>query len=520
MDNEAKLLYGRRSDDEFLRPTQQWISVGSVVVGEIGPGCPVGCVYCNQMGMDKTETGERLSGYISLSVDSGISLNSRLMVGNKVDKKIDPIDLVDELVKKPYYTTSSPIILENYNDPGIDWGQTARMIESLTIDHKHTGPISFITKMGIKDQQVRELARLRDLGAKIISIVTYSGMPKEIEKSSSSVRLGTMRKLKKAGIPVIASIRPLVEGINATDEVASRVLTEVSQLADTVIVGGLFVYDDFTVDNFAKAGYPLPDYYGTDVYSVAKYMPRDYKTWIRGLIKQLDLDILVHNHTSCAIADLTTRHYKSPMVDRFAHWVNHAGESFHECDHCPKVQKNQCQTKSQESFAGIAKLAKEALLDLGYSSFDVVESMDVEGLLLVAGGSLSFEELAIVTERCGWTANNLPSFEGLKKVSKRAIEVDLSQQEGEEIVFSELMHGAILVGQSWHVFVKNCSSDRASNVQTWLRSRNRHRVMVHHMSELQDKGLDVFTDKLNSSSHNLQTTESIRGGLVGLLSSY
>lgn len=273
---ETSILRGRQSDDHDIKPTKEWVRTGRVEAGETGHGCSVGCIYCNQMGLDKNEAGERMAGYISLSVDGGISLNSRLMIDSRPDRMIEPESLINELRSYSFYEPNSFVLLENFNDPGLNWRQTAKIAELLITDLRHEGPISFITKFGITEKQVEELARIQKLGAKLVGIVTYSGLPKEIEPNSpDELRLTTMSRLQEAGIPVICSMRPMIKGINTDVDTIDRVLTEVKDRVNAIIVGGLFVYDSFTIDAFRERGFPLDQEYKEQMYSIAKSMPED-----------------------------------------------------------------------------------------------------------------------------------------------------------------------------------------------------------------------------------------------------
>lgn len=506
---------GLPSTSVQLRPIEGWQMTGLVQPGENGPGCPVGCIYCNQMGMDTDRDGMRVAGYLSLSVDGGISLNTRLQVGNKVDRQISPTELLGRLKEYPYYNPDSSLILENFNDPGIDWEQTAVLIDGLISNLGHQGPIALITKMGIKPEQVERFRELKDRGAKIVPIVTYSGMPKEIEKSSAKVRISTMQRFAEAGFPVILSIRPLVEGINANEENIERVLMEANPYIAAVIAGGLFVFDTFTLDAFKKAGYELPGNYAEDIYSIAKAMPRDYKTWVRQIAQQLEIDAVVHDHTSCAIADLTTRYYRSPRPDRFAHWVSHSAEPFCDCGHCPTEQRQQCECVANNDWELISAKAQSALRAIGYPDLKVTNSVNISGLLLVMGGELSYEEFSYLKEQVGWYCDNLPSPEGLFNISAKTINEDVKPLLGKDA--QTIIHGAVLVGQEWQMILKNCSTAELKIIERWLRARLRHRVSIHRLESLKTADLARVVDDFTQKSHGIQTRAQIADSLRELI---
>ncbi len=486
--------------DPDIRPLALWQLTGLVPIGEVGPGCPVACIYCNQMGMDKGETGEKLAPYISFTVDGGISLNTRLMVGNQVERTIGIHELVGELKNNPFYSKVSPIFLENFNDPGNDWGHTADLIEHTLTELDHEGPFVFITKMGIKPDQVQKLVELQQTkGAKIIGIVTYSGMPKGIEKSADSVRIGTLRKLHEAGIPTILSMRPLIKDINDSPENIRRVLEETRGFTDAVICGGLFVFDEFTVKNFEQAGYSLDGEYQQDIYSLAKAMPVDYKPIVRDIAKEISYPAVVHSHTTCSVTDLASRKYDRKRPDRFPHWFHHNEPAFSDCGHCPAVQRKECQTAADTPYETVADKAKESLTHIGYPDLSIEEAHNVPKLLLVSGGALTYEELAYIREQSGWYTDNLPDHASFLGRAVPAIEKDMTF-DGAKYNYRDVVATEFLVDQEWHVVFKMADERLNSNALRWLRSRVRNRIQGFSVQELREKGVRHYATELSAKS--------------------
>lgn len=511
-------LYGRNPvTNHDIRPLSGWRLTGDVQAGEIGPGCPVACIYCNQMGMDKGETGEKLAPYISFTVDGGISLNTRLMVGSKTERTIGISDLVAELKQNIFYSKISPIFLENFNDPGLDWHNTSDLIEEVLTELNHEGPFVFITKMGIKSSEVEKLVSLQnERGAKIIGIVTYSGMPKGIEKSGDSVRISTLRNLHDAGIPTILSMRPLIKGINDSHENMRRVLEETRGITDAVICGGLFVFDEFTIDNFEKAGYPLAEEYHRDIYSLAKAMPVDYKPIVRRLADDIEYPAVFHSHTTCAVTDIATRIYGRKRADRFPHWFNHNKVPFLECGDCPTVQKTECRKEYSTPFEDVARRAKAALDHIGYPQMEVEEALAVPKLLLIKNGALSYEEIAYIREQSGWYADNLPNHEGFLMRAKPAIELDMTF-DGERYSYEDIVAHEVLVDQEWYVIFRNSDEYINNTALRWLRSRVRNRIQAFTLNDLQNKGVEVFATALANYSHGKLTVEELRAELSPLI---
>lgn len=498
-------VVGRSSRSEELKPIKLWERTGNVTPGTSGAGCAVECIYCNQIAMD-TVDGERQAPYLSGMVDGGLSINTRMYVGNKLDKTIKLDVLKGAINEWPLYTPHSPVILENFNDPGNDWRSTAELAKMLVADFGHKAAISFITKMGIKNQDIAALKEAQQLGAKLVGIVTYTNMPQAIEPSSSRVRLTTIKRLKEAGIPVIVSMRPMIKGINDSQENIDLVLQQVAPYADFIIVGGLFVFEQFTLDAFKKAGYPLDESYGEQIYSPAKVMKMGYKEIVRERATTLQLPILVHNHTSCAIAHVMTSRYDTETPDRFVHWSSPTGLQFeNDCSHCPSEQKSVCKKDAEQTAEQAIDRAQKVLKRLGYSNISVCESLDVPNTLLVVDAVLTFEEIASIKEGCGWYVDNLPNAIGMFTRLKEALQEDMGLDH------QKVVTGMFLVGQEWHIVIRShgLNDSQIHLIEKWIRSRSRHRAKVLKLEDVQNGDLPEMITTAIQTSHNIQKPDVI-----------
>ena len=509
--------------DESLRPTSLWKKTGEVRSGETGTGCAVGCIYCNQISLDRNEQGDKIAGYLSCGVDGGISINSRLMVGKRIDQEISIDDLIGALRLYAYYEPTSSVILENFSDPGMRWDKTISLMRKMVSELNHTGPLIFITKMGISLRYVEQIRQIQEMGGKPICIVTYSGLPKEVEPIDKRGRLRTMQRMHDAGIPVIMSMRPMIRGLNATEERIKKTLQETHQYVDIYTTGGLFVYQEQTADAFAKAGYPLPPEYTEINYPVAKILPEDVKRLVRQVALNEGIQNPVHDHTSCAVSQLMTLKYNQPTPDRLAHWSGETEPKFDSycSEFCNPNQIAVCRLKSQENPQMVANLAKGKLERIGYPDYEVIPSATQAGLLLVKGdskhaGSFLIEQLFTVAENAGWYVNNLSSYEGLMHRSRQAIEEDMGLNN-----FDSVFVGAVLVGQEWHVFIDG-EIDHHGNELTvrWLRSRNRARIQVENAQQLLDhSNLGEIEKRFMDKSKivgQLQTREELSSQLSDL----
>ena len=487
--------------DGIIRATKSWEVTGEVDKGEVGPGCSLNCAYCNQKTFDVSNDGVQLAGYIEVN-DAGTSLNTRIMVGNKIERKVDPEIVVEELLGSPLYDRNGWLILENYNDPGMNWKQTVRLATLLT-DAGHAGPMTLITKSGLPDIYARQLGELRNRGAKLIGIVSYPGLPEEIEPAPKKPRLETLRRLKENNIPTIVSLRPLIRGINLDQETIARVIDETHAFTDFYIAGGLFVFDDWTPQVFEELGYPLGSEYLNNGYEVAKVAPEELDKIVRQFILATGKECVVMPHTSCAIAGLTTLNYGVDTPDRLAHWVDHKqpGTRFgSHCEACPNEQRQVCQNVLEESPDRLLSAGRKVLLQLGHIESDIIVSQDFDGHLLVVGPvPLNFSELAFIRQVTGMYVNNLPTFEGLMYRAEEAFRDEYNTSIVERVV------GAVMVGEEWHVFLDSVLHTKGNeNVEKHIRTRARARIKVYNASSHDQREIANIL-----SSHGMEPTSAL-----------
>ena len=130
------------------------------------------------------------------------------------------------------------------------------------------------------------MKNFKEEGGMPIVIVTYSGMPRDIEPASGKRRIETLQKLSEAEIPTILSMRPMIKGINTDDENIRRVAKDAGSYPYAITVGGLYVYQPETIESFKKAGYDLDDIYKKHKYSVAKVLSNGVKERVREIMKK------------------------------------------------------------------------------------------------------------------------------------------------------------------------------------------------------------------------------------------
>jgi len=151
------------------------------------------------------------------------------------------------------------------------------------------------------------------------------------------------------------------------------------------------------------------------------------------------------------------------------------------------------------------------LRKLGYDK-QVATSATQVGLLLVKDGSLTIGELFTLAEQTGWQANNWPDKETLMYRTEQAITKDLGLPR-------EVVLGAVPVGQEWYI-VMDGDVDGSNNelVVKWIRSRNRARIKVLNVKDLNGEDFDKCVEELTSASLNMQSREEIEFSLKEIVS--
>ncbi|HRN70531.1 MAG TPA: hypothetical protein PLS49_05085 [Candidatus Woesebacteria bacterium] len=491
------------NSDSWINPTDLWQNHNIIPLHEKGPGCHFNCLYCNQSFVGRDESEVRQSGYILAQTQAGVSLNTRIGIEKQIVSEIDPNTLLNEFFQWPYYNENMSIIFENFTDPSVNWKRTLYLMEQIT-QHGHTGPLIFITKGLIPNSYTKKMADLKEQGGHPVGIVTYTGLPQEIEPASSADRLTTMSRLTASEIPVLLSMQPMIKGINDSEEMITQILTETKGITNGIFVSGLYV-DPHIVSLFAEAGFPLDTTYTDDIYSIAKKTPQDVISKVKTIANQLGITLPIHETANCAIASVMTTLYNKPTTNRTADWRGSHDLLFDSslCSTCDPVQKEICQsTVHKESTEQIVKV-NECLQQFGYTAengfqLTVMPSNTHPGLLLIEGGSLSIEELYLIEERTGCDVNNLPAYteQGLLKRSREAIEGEM------HLEFDTTFIGATLVDQEWFIILNsNSIGDKVKEAQRWLRNKNRARIHVISSNDLIQKGYEVISKEITQMVH-------------------
>lgn len=482
-------IYSEESDEK-IRITKHWENTKYANIYFKGSGCPLGCIYCNQISLDMKDN-VKTAGYIYPAIDGGISINTRLMVKDKIIKNVKIDYIFEELKNYPYYDKDIPIILQNFSDPGLNWKEAIDIGKRIILELNHNAAIVFITKMGILDSDVKEMLQLKAIGGKPICIVTYANLPKQIEPASVENRLKTIKSLNNVGIPTILSIRPVIKNINDSEESIKKVIDTAGRYADAIIVGGLYVYPSDTIDAFKNAGYELRDEdYNKDVYTIAMITPKNIINKVRSIAYDLKIKARVYDHTTCSIAYVTSVLYNSYTYDKFGHWLQNNKIVFDHCkEFCHEIQISNCLKISKRNPKEIIELAKQKLKEMGFE-YDIIISKKRLNTLLIKNASLTVSEIYTLKRITGWQVDNLPNKDEVEYRTKEAMNENLK-------VNTNLFKFAISVYEEWWIFVNGIIDNSNNRLATqWIRNRNHCRIQVININDLSDNRIDNLAKTL------------------------
>lgn len=265
-------------------------------------GCPLDCAYCirHTYGLwDQRQPRALMSDAEAVE---------QLVSHRYFQRDITPVQVFNRATE-PFLPAVRPhtfAVLEDLDERGL------------------TNHVLVITRHQMKAQDVERLNQLRNI--KLTLLFTYSGIDnKDIEPYPSRVAAGSLALMSaptRRRYRTILYWRPLVPGLNDTDEHLSRAF-ELAQHADATVFTGLF-YRDQIADYYKSNGLPEP-YEET---ARRKIVPETLEQRVLGAF---DSVTPLFRKTSCAVS------YVHGLPDYNGHY------GIRElCDICPLSQLELC----------------------------------------------------------------------------------------------------------------------------------------------------------------------------------
>jgi len=203
-------------------------------------GCPLGCIYCvagNDCRNLVLTADEYEKSYKSLKTGSIFPKKPEVLFNGDV--------LVDAMIQHPGFIPNKTIvgIMAGSSEAFLPVAEkeTWSIFKAL-IKHKLRNPVWIVTKFGIPHQLIsvwrERFKQVIKNGAPVVISITDTNAPVWLEPYRGD-RFGNYRKLKNTGIYISHHLRPIISGVNDSEENLHIVLKRSLGFVKSVCVGGL-----------------------------------------------------------------------------------------------------------------------------------------------------------------------------------------------------------------------------------------------------------------------------------------
>ncbi len=331
-----------------IEPRKSGLSINHVI------GCPIDCAYCIRHKLGNYEMKE-----------------PHMLMSDK--------EVVQRLLHHPFFVKDiTPLQIFNKATDGFLPAVKPSLFNTLDLLDREgvTNDVLLITRYKITGEDCDFLNSLKNLRTTLL--VTYSGIEnKDIEPISNAIPIHSLRTAydKADRYRVVLYWRPIVLGLNDSDQQVDFALKDLSASAHATVFTGLFYKNEirqFFLDN------NLPDL-ASDA-ARRKIFPEQLEDRIISRSIGSAADGKLFRKTSCAVS------YVHGRPDYNGHYgiINSAAREI--CDICPKAQINICasnhRTPSESEIRRVASLIGHEKLQfkIDPGKAVIVEHMDTESV--------------------------------------------------------------------------------------------------------------------------------------------
>ncbi len=212
-------------------------------------GCPLACAYCIVRDVVKLDADDAFKP-VRLETSKG---------------------LIERLVNNPLFIPNKTLLaVNNKTEPFIHEVKKDTLdILDLLSNRKLTNPIMLISKINFSKQDIEFLNNYQ---GKIYYLCSYSNLPKEIEPLSNQQLRDFKNLYLKRKIIAVHYWRPIIKGLNDSEESIFQVLNAVVPYFDASVVSGLRITPEIAF-KIARHGGNFKEWDGN---SNHKYLPADF----------------------------------------------------------------------------------------------------------------------------------------------------------------------------------------------------------------------------------------------------
>lgn len=276
----------QKYDVEYLKT---YLSLNSVA------GCPVGCKYC----------------FLS---PLGIS-------PARPTKITEESELVNKLLNSPYFVPGETVLsLNNRTEPFFNEFTRESTFKILDLLNQNglNNPTTITTKGRLSKEDVSYLDSLDNLN--LFLIITYNGLPEEVEPLDHKIQLDTMINLKENTnkVNIFHQFRPIIIRYNDSHKKIQEVLSVAQNYCDCSIFAGLRLNESIR-ERMEKEGLDIK----MDLSPEHKYLSPTFVDQIMEISSEEYPDYPIFRHTSCALS------WRLSIPDFNAHWSK--GQCYSNC---------------------------------------------------------------------------------------------------------------------------------------------------------------------------------------------
>jgi DNA repair photolyase len=261
-------------------------------------GCPANCAYCTVAGALRDITLEPIN-----------DIETRILLPKTPERLFPGTMLAEHVMEHPAFIKDRSII-------SIGTGSTEAFLPQVeedtwdimkTLLHRgYRNPFWIVTKLGIADRLTEKwLRRFQTLSEQKIQVlvsVTFSAAPTWVE-AYQGPRFRNMELLKNVGVKISHHLRPVIPGVNDSDECLQKAVDAASGIAEAICLGGL--RRDQGVDVAWSNVYGLnPQILPERQNSRSKDLSHDYSRRVKEYVLAKKLDIPVYHKSSEVISYL------------------------------------------------------------------------------------------------------------------------------------------------------------------------------------------------------------------------
>ncbi|MGP1408303.1 hypothetical protein [Selenomonas sp.] len=239
-----------------------------------------------------------LNTYIGCTIDCAYCFLAPIGIVPSVPiRVISEEDLVAEALADPLFVRGETVIsLNNRTDPFLNHqvkNSTFRLMDILERENL-TNPVTITSKGMLTIEDVRRLDEYRHILP--IIIVTYNGMPRLLQPIDCTLQEATMRHVATCqNVRLIHQFRPIIPGLNDSEETIRRTCSYASRFCDATIYQGVRV-NKFICERLQARNY---EYTGTLSTKKIKSHKVDavFQAW-----QQENPTYHIFDHTSCCLS--------------------------------------------------------------------------------------------------------------------------------------------------------------------------------------------------------------------------